>query len=261
MLVPIQYQRIMALPDFAEFDLSSFKVKNCTSAPFKAALKADILARWPGALTEIYGMTEGGGATGLNATEFPDKLHTVGRPLSGHDIRLIDDEGQEVAKGDVGEVVGHSPVMMTGYHKRPEATDAATWISPDGKKFIRHGDIGRFDDDGFLILTDRKKDMIISGGFNIYPSDLEVVLAQHPAVAECAVVGVPSEQWGETPVGFYVASDAAVSDADVLAEVNAKLGRTQRLSALKRIDELPRSAIGKVLKRELRDHFAPQETA
>lgn len=254
MLVPVQYQRIMALPDFDTHDLSSFRFKTCTSAPFPAALKADVLARWPGLLVEYYGMTEGGGTCALICNLYPGKLHTVGQPVEGHDIRLIDDEGREVARGEMGEVVGRSPAMMTGYHGRREATGAATWHDAQGNRFIRHGDIGRFDEDGFLILMDRKKDLIISGGFNIYPSDLEAVLAEHPHVADCSVIGVPSEKWGETPVGFYVGAD---DPAEILAWFNARVGKTQRLSALERIDELPRNTIGKVLKRALRDrHLA-----
>ncbi|MEO5938494.1 MAG: class I adenylate-forming enzyme family protein [Sphingomonas sp.] len=261
MLVPVQYQRIMALPDFDSFDLSSFRLKTSTSAPFSPALKADILKRWPGMLIEFYGMTEGGASTGLNATEHPDKLHTVGQPLPGHDMRLIDDDGNEVPQGETGEVVGRSPAMMTGYHGRQEATADAEWYDKDGNRFIRHGDIGRFDEDGFLILMDRKKDLIISGGFNIYPVDLEAVLKQHPAVQECTVIGVPSDAWGETPVGFYVPHTGVDASADeIIAWTNAQLGKTQRLSALHVIDELPRSAIGKVLKRELRDRLA-KETA
>ena len=256
MLVPVQYQRIMALPDFDRFDLSSFRLKTCTSAPFSAALKADVVARWPGLLVEYYGMTEGGGTCILNCTERPDKLATVGQPAPGHDIRLIDDDGREVAQGETGEVVGRSPAMMNGYHGRADATREAEWLSPDGDRFIRHGDVGRFDAEGFLTLMDRKKDLIISGGFNIYPVDLEAVLREHPAVADCTVVGAPSERWGETPVGFYVPRDGAAEAGEaVLAWTNARLGRTQRLSALHALDELPRSAIGKVLKRELRDRL------
>ncbi|MEN2785528.1 class I adenylate-forming enzyme family protein [Sphingomonas qilianensis] len=256
MLVPVQYQRIMALPDFERFDLSSFRLKTSTSAPFAAALKADILARWPGLLVEYYGLTEGGASTGLNATAHPDKLHTVGPPLPGHEIRLIDDDGNEVAPGEMGEVVGRSPTMMTGYHGRAEASAAAEWHDQDGNRYIRHGDVARFDDDGFLILLDRKKDLIISGGFNIYPTDLEAVLSQHPAVADCSVIGVPSEAWGETPVGFYVPHTGVAASIDEIRDwTNAQLGKTQRLSALHAIDELPRSAIGKVLKRELRDRL------
>jgi acyl-CoA synthetase (AMP-forming)/AMP-acid ligase II len=169
-------------------------------------------------------------------------------------MRVIDEDGQELPRGSVGEIVGRSPAMMTGYNNRPDATRAMHWHDAQGNLFYRHGDIGRFDEDGFLILMDRAKDMIISGGFNIYPSDLESVLGAHPAIVECAVVGAPSEEWGETPVGFIVLQgDADV--ATVLAETNAKLGKTQRISRLIATDELPRSTIGKILKRALRDHL------
>ena len=256
MLVPVQYQRIMALPDFDRFDLSSFRLKTCTSAPFSAALKADVVKRWPGLLIEFYGMTEGGASCGLDATQFPDKLHTVGQPLPGHEIKLIDDDGNEVPPGEAGEIVGRSPAMMNGYHRRTEATRDAEWYDADGRRFIRHGDVGRFDKDGFLILLDRKKDLIISGGYNIYPSDLEAVLAQHPDVADNAVIGSPSESWGETPVGFYVPRPDATDSADAILDwANGQVGKTQRLSALHSVEELPRSAIGKVLKRELRDRL------
>ena len=262
MLVPVQYRRIMALPDFDAHDLGSFHVKFSTSAPFDAALKADVLKRWPGGLVEFYGMTEGGGTCILNAHEFPDKLHTVGRPSEGHDIRLIDEQGNEVAAGEAGEVVGHSRGMMLGYHGQPEKTREAEWYDATGKRFIRTGDVGRFDEDGFLILFDRRKDMIISGGFNIYPSDLEGVLRGHDAVAEAAVVGVPSEQWGETPVAYVVPEPGSRTTADELRQwCNQRVGKTQRLADVHLVDELPRSAIGKVLKRELRDRHVKGESA
>jgi len=254
MLVPVQWRRLMALPEFGAFDLSSFRMKFCTSAPFAAALKADVLARWPGGLVEFYGMTEGGGSCALPAHLHPDKLHTVGQPMESHDIRLIDDAGREVAAGEMGEVVGRSGSMMLGYHGQAAKTREAEWTSPAGERFIRTGDIGRFDADGFLTLLDRKKDMVISGGFNIYPSDLEAVLREHAAVADAAVVGVPSEQWGETPVAFVVpGADRGESEAELLQWFNRRIGKTQRLAALHFIAELPRSAIGKVLKRELRE--------
>ena len=258
MLVPVQYQRIMAVPEFDAHDLSSFQFKFCTSAPFAAALKADVVKRWPGGLVEFYGMTEGGGTCILAAHLHPDKLHTVGTPAQGHDIRLIDDDGREVPAGETGEVVGHSAGMMTGYHGQSEKTREAEWFDPQGKRFIRTGDVGRFDEQGFLTLLDRKKDMIISGGFNIYPSDLEAELRAHPAVAEVAVVGVPSVQWGETPVAFVVRNDGSDVAADALMQwLNQRVGKTQRLASLHFIAELPRSAIGKVLKRELREsHLA-----
>ncbi len=254
MLVPVQYRRLMAHPEFDRFDLSSFRFKFSTSAPFHAELKADVLARWPGALVEYYGLTEGGGTFILQAHLFPNKLHTVGQPAEGHDIRLIDEDGVEVARGESGEVVGRSPGMMTGYHRQPELSKAAEWFDAEGRRYIRTGDVGRFDEDGFLILHDRRKDMIISGGFNIYPSDLEAVLRGHPDVADVAVVGVPSAEWGETPVAFVVLQGGAADDAETLRQwANAQVGKTQRLHAVRVVAELPRSAIGKVLKRELRE--------
>ncbi len=256
MLVPVQYQRLMARDDFAQFDLSSFLAKFCTSAPFHAELKADVVARWPGALIEFYGMTEGGGSCMLLANLHPTKLHTVGQPIEGHDIRLIDEKGLELGKGETGEVVGRSGGMMTGYHKQPAKTSEAEWFDAEGNRYIRTGDVGRFDDDGFLTLLDRRKDLIISGGFNVYPSDLEAVLRQHPAVADAAVVGVPSAQWGETPVAFVVRRDQDHSSAaEIQSWVNRQLGKTQRLADLQLVVDLPRSAIGKVLKRELRDSW------
>ena len=181
------------------------------------------------------------------------------RVAPGHDVRLIDEAGREVPRGQVGEVVGSSKVVMNGYHNQPGKTSEAEWRDSTGKRFIRTGDIGRFDDDGFLILLDRKKDMIISGGFNIYPSDLEAVLTQHPSVAEAAVVGVPSERWGETPVAFVVIKPgAAASPQELLDFVASRVGKTQRISDLRLVSALPRSSIGKVLKRQLRDEYAGQ---
>jgi acyl-CoA synthetase (AMP-forming)/AMP-acid ligase II len=202
-------------------------------------------------------MTEGGGTCVLHAHENPDKLHTVGKPVVGHDIRLIDDAGKEVPPGATGEVVGHSIGMMEGYHGQPEKTREAEWHSPSGKRFIRTGDIGRFDEDGFLILVDRKKDMIISGGFNIFPADLESELLKHLDVSEAAVVAAPSKKWGETPVAFVVPVKGNKSSSqDLLRWFNSTVGSTQRLADLHFINELPRNAIGKVIKRELRERLS-----
>ncbi len=260
MLVPVQYRRILDLPDFDNFDLSSFKMKTCTSAPFSAELKAEVLRRWPGGLVEFYGMTEGGGTCVLAAHEHPTKLHTVGPPAEGHEIRVIDENGKELPAGEQGEVVGRSMAMMIGYHNQPEKTSEAEWYSPEGERFIRTGDIGRFDEDGFMVLGDRKKDMIISGGFNIYPADLEQALTTEPEVRECAVVGVPSRDWGETPAAYVVLNDnQPVDPADLQKRANQKLGKMQKIRHIRIVDALPRSPIGKVLKRELRDKFDPSD--
>ncbi|MGJ7509568.1 class I adenylate-forming enzyme family protein [Variovorax sp. GT1P44] len=256
MMVPVQFQRIMAHPQFDQFDLSSFRMKSCGSAPFPPGLKADVLARWPGGLTEYYGMTEGGGVCSLPAHERPDKLHTVGRPAPGHDMRVIDEDGRELPPGSIGEIVGRSGTMMVGYHNLPAKTAEVEWFDAEGRRFIRSGDVGRFDEDGFLVLLDRRKDMIISGGFNVYPSDVEAVMRTHPDIADVAVFGVPSERWGETPVACVVLREGLTTSAEQLqAWTNELLGKPQRLSAVRVVDSLPRSDIGKVLKRQLRERY------
>ena len=256
MLVPVQYKRIMDVPDFDQFDLSSMRVKFSTSAPLRADVKADVLARFPGKLIEYYGLTEGGGVTVLVADEHPDKLHTVGKLAPGNDIRLIDPEGREVPQGQVGEVCGRGPTMMAGYFGRDDLTRDYIWRNEAGEVYFRSGDMGHFDEDGFLILSDRKKDMIISGGLNIYANDLELVLLADPDVTDAAVIGVPSDAWGETPYGLVVLRPGTTrSLEDIRTAANAKLGKSQRLSGLEARDELPRSTIGKILKRELRAPF------
>ncbi len=143
-------------------------------------------------------------------------------------------------------------IGTNGYHNQPGKTAEAEWHSPQGDRYIRTGDIGFFDADGFFTLIGRKKDMIISGGINIYPIDLETVLKQHPAVREAAVIGAPSRSWGETPVGFVtVLSGPGVSGIELRDWANGRLGKMQRLADVRVVDELPRSATGKILMREL----------
>lgn len=253
MLVPVQYKRIMELPDFDTFDLSAMRMKFSTSAPLRADVKADVLARFPGKLIEYYGLTEGGGVSVLIANEHPTKLHTVGQPAPGNEIRLIDSEGHEVPQGAVGEIVGRGPTMMAGYYGRDDLTADYIWRDAAGRVFFRSGDMGSFDADGFLVLSDRKKDMIISGGLNIYANDLELVLLDDPDVTDAAVIGIPSEAWGETPLGLVVLRAEATRSADeILDHANARLGKSHRLSAVEIRDSLPRSTIGKILKKDLR---------
>ena len=195
----------------------------------------------------------------LAAHEHPDKLATVGRPMDGHDMRVIGEDGKFLQAGQAGEVVGRSAAMMKGYHNKPGATAEAEWISPAGDRYIRTGDLASIDEEGFFTLIGRKKDMIISGGINIYPSDLEEALSAHPAVREAAVIGAPSERWGETPVAFVTLEPGVTATPEeLLAAANATLGKMQRIAEIRIIDELPRSAIGKVLKRELQDQLAAQ---
>jgi acyl-CoA synthetase (AMP-forming)/AMP-acid ligase II len=209
----------------------------------------------PGALIEIYGMTEGGVSTLLYAHEHPDKLHTVGRPAPNNFVKVLGEDGREQPPGVAGELVGRSPAMMLGYKNQPDKTREGYWTDPAvGTVWQRMGDIGRIDAEGFVELVGRAKDVIISGGFNVFPIDLEAELAKDPRVAEAAVVGMPSDKWGETPVGFVVLKGANDSMLEnIRATANARLGKTQRISLLFEIDEMPRSHIGKLLKTELRE--------
>ena len=250
--MPVQYQRLLAHADFGNYDLSSFIVKFCTSAPFAAELKADVLKRWPGGLVEIYGMTEGGVVCMLQAHHHPDKLHTVGQPVTGHELIVLDEDDNRLPAGSKGVLTGRSPTMMSGYKNQPEKTREMEWRDADGNVWLKTGDIGIVDEDGFVSIVGRAKDMIISGGFNIYPKDLEELLEQQPEVAEAAVVGMPSEAWGETPVGFVRLRNESSSPEAVLERVNKQLGKTQRISVLYPINEMPRSHIGKLLKTDLR---------
>lgn len=256
MLVPVQYKRILAHPDFADSDLSALALSQSTGAPMDVALKREIMDRWPGRFLEVYGLTEGGVSCFLEPRLHPDKLHTVGKPGHGTEVFLIDEAGNRLSPDDAkqtGEVVGRSPFMMAGYHNRPDADTEIRWYDDERNMYHRTGDIGRFDEDGYLVLLDRKKDVIISGGNNIYAADLEAVLARHADVLEVAVIGVPSAEWGETPLALVVARQGAQLDPAALREwVNTQTGKTQRLSAVELRPELPRSALGKISKKELR---------
>jgi len=260
MLVPVQYQRLMDHPSFDDYDLSALALKYCTSAPFSVELKREVLDRMPGGLIEIYSMTEGGVVCLLAAHEFPDKLHTVGRPAPGNALKVLNDEDNPVAAGQPGNLIGLSTTMMAGYKNQPDKTRAAYWIDPETDiPWQRMGDIGRVDEDGFVELVGRAKDMIISGGFNIYPVDLEDELRKEQGVKEAAVIGMSSKSWGETPVGFVVLENGSADGVDaIMGAVNARLGKTQRLAALFAIDEMPRSHIGKLLKTQLRDQLEVQ---
>ena len=256
MLVPVQYQRLLAEPEFDRFDLSSFSAKFSTSAPLRKPIIADAMARWPGNLIEVYGLTEGGISTLLDCAAHPDKWDTVGQAVAGAQIVILSDDGKELGPGQRGEVAGRAGAMMRGYLNRPDKTAEILWQNAAGETYFRSGDIGMLDEDGFLTLLDRRKDMIISGGFNVYAEDLEQALLAHPAVRDAAVIAIPSTRWGETPLGIIVlADDAGVGTDTILQNVNSRLGKTQRLAGLVETDVLPRNAIGKILKRELRDHF------
>jgi long-chain acyl-CoA synthetase len=259
MFVPVQYDRIMRLANYSDFDLSSIQVTFSTSAPLRSALKADIIDRFPGELLEFYGLTEGGVSCmliGSVALEL-DKLGSVGTPSRGCILKIIDEAGNECSAGEIGEIVGRSGSMSNGYLNHEGANRDMHWYDSDELLYYKSGDAGYLDADGWLFLSDRRKDMIISGGFNIYATDLELVLLEHEDVHEVAVVALPSRNWGETPLAIIVGEAGISIDEERLRIwANSKLGKLQRISQLVYVDELPKSSIGKILKKELRERFA-----
>ena len=249
-LVPTQFITIMAQPDFHSYDTSSLQVLESMAAPLTKKTKEDILTNFRCLLFELYGVTEGAG-TVLKPMDQRRKIGSVGKAILGSDIRVVDDKMNDVPRGEVGEVAGRGEIMMQGYYKKPEIT-AATIV--DG--WVRTGDLGKLDEEGYLYLVGRKKDMIISGGVNIYPEDIEEVVIRHPKVLEVAVFGVPDEKWGESPRAVVVlreGNDATVHE--IIEWANARLPGYQKISGVDFLKSLPRNPAGKVLKRELRAPF------
>ena len=205
-----------------------------------------------GSLYELWGLTEGV-ATIISPDELQVRPRSVGRPILGSDFRIIDLDGQDITFQGVGEIVGYSGALMSGYWNRPDANEEIQWLDSDGRQFIRTGDIGEFDTDGFLTLRGRAKDMIISGGLNVFPVDIELTLLTHSDVIDVAVVGVPHDKWGETPVAFVVLRPDSSLDKDSLRSwVNDILAKYQRVGDVVVADgELERNVMGKILKDKL----------
>jgi long-chain acyl-CoA synthetase len=255
-MVPLQFQRILDLEDVGRYDIRSLQSLMCCGSPLPSSLKATAIERLNCELIELYGLTEGV-ITTLAPEDVSRKLASVGKPLPGTDLRILGPDDQEVPPGESGEIVGRGRILMAGYHARQDANEDATWVDECGRRWLRTGDIGRLDDEGFLYIVDRKKDLILSGGQNIYPADIEAVMLEHPDVAEVAVIGVPSERWGETPLAVVVARTGCSLDAaSLVAWTNARVGRQQRISGVAWRDSLPRNPNGKILKRELRVELA-----
>jgi len=260
-MVPVQFQRLLELPDFDRYDVGSLRSLMCCGSPLATTLKADVIRRLGCELIELYGLTEGV-ITTLAPEDVERKLASVGKPLPGTDLRSLGPDDQEAAPGESGEIVGRGRILMAGYHARPDANAEATWTDAQGRRWLRTGDVGRLDEEGFLYIVDRKKDLILSGGQNIYPADIEMVALEHPDVAEVAVIGVQSERWGETPLAVVVPRAGAEPDADELkAWINERVGRQQRVNGVVLRDSLPRNPNGKILKRELRVEYAADGAA
>lgn len=255
-LVPLQYRMLVECPDRDSHDASSLQVLLSAGSTMSAALKERV-GQWVRcAFVEAYGLTEGF-ATILSDRDGRRKPTSVGRPMPGADLRILRDDGTEAAIGEPGEIVGRSRLAMDGYFNRPAETQATFHTDEEGRRWLRTGDIGYLDEEGFLYLLDRKKDMIVSGGQNIYPVDIETIAATHPAVMQVAVIGIPHEKWGETPMAVIVPRAGAQPDAaELMAWINERVGKRQRVGAVAFRSSLPLNALGKVLKRELRAQFA-----
>jgi acyl-CoA synthetase (AMP-forming)/AMP-acid ligase II len=253
-MVPILYQRLADHAAAQEVDTSH--VRNLVSAgsPLRPELREALFGIFPCGITELYGLTEGV-ITTLDPEDAQGRMASAGLPLPGSDLMILDDQDQPCEPGHSGEIVMASRFVMPGYLNRPDETQAARYIDESGQHWLRTGDIGQLDADGYLYVVDRKKDMILSGGQNIYPQDIEAVLAGHADVADVAVIGVPSRKWGETPLALVAARNGGL-DANALKDwTNAQLGRQQRIADIKVVAEIPRNPNGKVLKRQLREDF------
>ena len=252
MMVPAQVIQLINHPDATEANLGSLECVVSLGAPLHLEHKKRFDELLPDRFYELYGLTEGF-MTILDKTDFRRKPESVGACPAFLEMRICDDDGNDLPAGEVGEIVGRGPHMMPGYYKRPDLTATAV---KDGWLFT--GDLGYVDEDGFLFLVDRKKDMIISGGVNVYPKDIEEVAVTHPDVAEVAVFGIPDEKWGETPVCAAIAKEGATLDGEALKDwINQNVAaKFQRVSQVYVMDEFPRNAAGKTLKRAMRDQFS-----
>ncbi len=260
-MVPIGYQRVVEHPEFARYELGSLRSLMSCGSPLQAALKKRMVEAFRCEIAELYGLTEGI-ITTLDPEDVDSKLASVGKPAVGTDLQILGDDDRPVPAGVPGEIVGLSRFVMNAYHGRPDATRETTWTDERGRTWLRTGDIGQLDEDGYLYIVDRKKDMILSGGQNVYPADLEAVLCRHPAVFDVAVIGIPHAQWGETPLALVVRRDGVEVDAETLRTwANERLGRQQRLARVEFRAELPRNPNGKLLKRELRAQYSPGGSA
>jgi long-chain acyl-CoA synthetase len=251
MIVPSQIIAVLHSPHFSSDALSSLEMVCNVGAPLHREHKEELNRRLPGRFYELYGLTEGF-VTVLDKNDYSAKPCSVGIPLPFSEMRIINAKGDEAPAGEVGEIVGRGPLIMQGYHKRPELTSEAIVGG-----LLHTGDLGYVDKDGFLFLVDRKKDMIISGGSNVFPKDIEEVIVQHPEVREAAVFGVPDEKWGETPVAAVILRKGAIVTSEALRDwINEHVdSKVQRVQTVVIMQDFPRTTAGKTLKRALREPY------
>jgi long-chain acyl-CoA synthetase len=206
-------------------------------------------------MVEAYGLTETGPAASMDPLDHP-RAHSIGLPLPDTDMKIVDvDSGEEeLSVGEVGEIIINGPQVMKGYYKMPTETANALRVGPDGQSgWFYTGDIGYMDEDGYFHIVDRKKDMIIAGGYNIYPADVEAVLFEHPKVKEAAVIGIPDEKRGETVKAFVVMKEGqSATEEEIISYCRENLAVYKAPTMIEFRDDLPKSLVGKVIRRELR---------
>jgi len=251
MVVPAQIIAMLNAPNYDPKKLESLEMILTLGAPLHMEHKEALTRDLPGRFYELYGLTEGF-VTVLDKEDYYKKPKSVGAPPPLFEMKIVDEQDREVPAGEVGEICGKGPILMPGYYKRDDLTKKAI---VDG--WLHSGDLGYVDEDGFLYLVDRIKDMIISGGINVYPRDIEEVIVQHPAVSEVAVFGIPDEKWGEVPVATVTLMPGGHATAEELkAWLNKRVGaKFQRVAYVSILEEFPRNVAGKILKREMRDEF------
>jgi acyl-CoA synthetase (AMP-forming)/AMP-acid ligase II len=254
-MVPAQFLMVLAHPEFDSFDTSGLQTLLCAGSPLRRDTKREVLRRFGNKLIELYGFSEGFGAM-LKPDQHEHRFDSVGRPVIGCEVCILDDDGNVLPPGQVGEIAGYGAGMMARYHRRDEQTAALIWRDARGRSWIRSGDVGKLDEQGFITLVDRKKDMIISGGFNVFPTDIEAIVGGHPDVLDVTVIGIPHEKWGETVLALVIPKAGVQPDAAaIVGWANERLARHQRLAAVEFRDDFPRNALGKVLKRILREPY------
>jgi fatty-acyl-CoA synthase len=247
--VPTIWKLLADAPDFAGADLSSLRCLMSGGAPLPTWL-AEIYQRRGIVFKQGFGMTEVGvNCFSMTAEDSRRKLGSIGKPMMFTEVRLEDGEGRPVADGEVGEMLFRGPHVSLGYWNRPDATAAA--FTADG--FFRSGDLARRDAEGYFYVAGRAKDMIISGGVNIYPAEIEAILLEHPGVRDAALVGIEHATWGEVGVAFVVPLAPGSAEPEALLEYLAgRLARYKLPKEIVHLAELPRTAYGKVVKGDLR---------
>lgn len=253
-LVPSQLNDLISHPGFSTSRLKTLRNIGYAGAPMARALADRIRAALPNvSFTENYGQSEACPITIRREKHGESKRDTVGRAACNAELGIVDQQGRRLSPGEIGDIVTRGDQLFDCYYNDPDET-AAAFSLPDG--WLLTGDVGYLDEDGFLTLVDRSRDMLVSGGENIYPAEIENALYQHSAVAECAVFGIPDDRWGEVPAAHVVLSPgAAVSGKELMDFCAAKIARFKRPRIVKFVDSLPKTPVGKVAKNKLREPY------